>query len=70
MGKIAKKTTKRKRTTLKDLPATPKEVSKKGGKRIKGGLGVAPLNTAGSPLNTANSPQVTVSVPQIRRSPR
>ena len=37
MPKATKKTTTRKRTALKDLPAKVKDVTKKEGKRVKGG---------------------------------
>lgn len=37
MPKATKKTTTRKRTALKDLPAKVKGVTKKEGKRVKGG---------------------------------
>lgn len=67
MPKTTKKT-KRSPTTLKNLPATAKEVSKKDRKRIGGKGGIAPLNTiGGAPRNTGTvpSPQLTLSSPGI-----
>lgn len=51
MAKTTKKTTKRKRTALKDLPAKSKEVTKKEGQRVKGGGRGKTLTINGIPFS-------------------
>jgi hypothetical protein len=56
MPQSAKKSTKRRRTSVKKLSATVKEVTKKQSKRMKGGL-----TFTGLPQNTVGLPQATVT---------
>ena len=64
MPKSAKKSQKRRRTSVKKLSATVKEVTKKQSKRMKGGLtftGVA-QNTIGFAQPSVTPAQLTVTV--------
>jgi hypothetical protein len=59
MQKSAKKSTKRRRTEVKKLSASVKEVTKKQAKKMKGGLLVV----------IAQTPQVTATVGQVTFNP-